>query len=49
MCHENQTCELNRCFEEMVGDRKLTEIINTEHENTKYLEGFKIPENVTAV
>lgn len=33
-------------FEEMVDGRKLTEIINEQHENTKYLPGFKIPENV---
>ena len=35
-------------FEEMVDGRKLTEIINEQHENTKYLPGFKIPENVVA-
>ena len=23
-------------YEEMIGDRKLSEIINTEHENVKY-------------
>lgn len=33
-------------FEEMVDGRKLTEIINTEHENVKYLPGHKIPANV---
>lgn len=33
-------------FEEMVDGRKLTEIINEQHENTKYLPGYKIPENV---
>lgn len=33
-------------FEEMVDGRKLTDIINEEHENTKYLPGYKIPENV---
>ena len=33
-------------FEEMVEGRKLSEIINTEHENVKYLKGYKIPENV---
>lgn len=32
--------------EELVDGRKLTEIINTEHENVKYLKGYKIPENV---
>lgn len=33
-------------FEEMVDGRKLTEIINTEHENVKYLPGHKLPSNV---
>lgn len=33
-------------FEEMVNGRKLTEIINTEHENVKYLPGHKLPPNV---
>uniref|UniRef100_A0AAJ7SMR2 Glycerol-3-phosphate dehydrogenase [NAD(+)] n=1 Tax=Petromyzon marinus TaxID=7757 RepID=A0AAJ7SMR2_PETMA len=36
-------------FEEEVGGRKLTEIINTEHENVKYLPGHKLPANVVAV
>uniref|UniRef100_A0A5J6SDG1 Glycerol-3-phosphate dehydrogenase [NAD(+)] n=1 Tax=Potamotrygon motoro TaxID=86373 RepID=A0A5J6SDG1_POTMO len=36
-------------YEEMINGRKLTEIINTEHENVKYLPGHKIPENVVAV
>jgi len=27
----------------------LTEIINTNHENVKYLPGFSLPENVVAV
>lgn len=36
-------------FEEIVEGRKLTEIINTEHENVKYLQGIKIPHNVVAV
>ncbi|XP_029450874.1 glycerol-3-phosphate dehydrogenase [NAD(+)], cytoplasmic [Rhinatrema bivittatum] len=36
-------------FEELVGGRKLTEIINTEHENVKYLPGHKLPPNVVAV
>ncbi|KAL7837632.1 hypothetical protein SRHO_G00273430 [Serrasalmus rhombeus] len=36
-------------FEEMVNGRKLTEIINTEHENVKYLPGHKLPPNVVAV
>ncbi|CAD5121559.1 DgyrCDS10058 [Dimorphilus gyrociliatus] len=36
-------------FEEMVEGRKLTEIINTDHENTKYLPGHKVPANVVAI
>jgi hypothetical protein len=41
-------------FEEMidVGDgkqEKLTDIINTRHENVKYLPGVQLPENVKAV
>merc|ERR1711881_780213 len=36
-------------FEEMVEGRKLTEIINTTHENVKYLPGVTLPENVLAV
>lgn len=35
--------------EEEVQGRKLTEIINQEHENIKYLPGVKLPENVVAV
>lgn len=36
-------------FEEVVEGRKLTEIINTTHENIKYLPGHKLPENLIAV
>lgn len=42
-------------FEEMVSvnpqdePRKLTEIINEQHENVKYLPGVKLPQNVLAV
>jgi len=36
-------------FEEMIDGKKLTEIINTEHENVKYLQGYKFPPNVVAV
>uniref|UniRef100_A0A183C5U2 BPTI/Kunitz inhibitor domain-containing protein n=1 Tax=Globodera pallida TaxID=36090 RepID=A0A183C5U2_GLOPA len=36
-------------FEELVGDRKLSEIINEQHENVKYLPGKKLPANVLAV
>ena len=35
-------------FEEKVGDRKLTDIINTEHENVKYLPGAKFTPNLRA-
>lgn len=35
--------------EELVEGRKLTDIINSEHENVKYLKGFKLPENVVSV
>lgn len=33
-------------FEENINGRKLTDIINTEHENVKYLPGYKLPDNV---
>ncbi|KAJ7999408.1 hypothetical protein DPEC_G00194110 [Dallia pectoralis] len=36
-------------FEETVDGRKLTDIINTDHENVKYLPGHKLPPNVVAV
>ncbi|XP_054828949.1 glycerol-3-phosphate dehydrogenase [NAD(+)], cytoplasmic-like [Eublepharis macularius] len=36
-------------FEELINGRKLTEIINQEHENVKYLPGHKLPPNVVAV
>lgn len=36
-------------YEEKVDGRNLTEIINTDHENAKYLPGVKLPENVVAV
>uniref|UniRef100_A0A3P9DI21 Glycerol-3-phosphate dehydrogenase [NAD(+)] n=1 Tax=Maylandia zebra TaxID=106582 RepID=A0A3P9DI21_9CICH len=36
-------------FEENINGRKLSDIINTEHENVKYLPGYKLPENVVAV
>lgn len=35
-------------YEELVEGRKLTDIINTEHENVKYLKGHKIPENIVS-
>lgn len=36
-------------YEEIVNGNKLSEIINTQHENVKYLPGVKLPENVYAV
>uniref|UniRef100_A0A3Q0TAH3 Glycerol-3-phosphate dehydrogenase [NAD(+)] n=1 Tax=Amphilophus citrinellus TaxID=61819 RepID=A0A3Q0TAH3_AMPCI len=36
-------------YEEVIDGKKLTEIINTEHENVKYLQGHKLPKNVVAV
>ncbi|CAO1616408.1 unnamed protein product [Jaminaea pallidilutea] len=36
-------------YEEEIKGRKLTEIINTEHENVKYLPGVKLPSNIKAV
>ncbi|CAD5213315.1 unnamed protein product [Bursaphelenchus okinawaensis] len=36
-------------FEEIVNGEKLSEVINTRHENVKYLPGKKLPENVVAV
>ena len=36
-------------YEEMVDGQKLTEIINTKHENVKYLPGCIIPANVVSL
>jgi len=36
-------------YEEIINGRKLTEIINQDHENVKYLPGHKLPENIVAV
>ena len=36
-------------YEEIVNGKKLTEIINTEHENVKYLPGHKLPANVVSL
>ncbi|XP_055679065.1 glycerol-3-phosphate dehydrogenase [NAD(+)], cytoplasmic isoform X1 [Lutzomyia longipalpis] len=36
-------------YEEMIDGKKLTEIINEQHENVKYLPGHKLPPNVVAV
>lgn len=33
-------------FEENINGRKLTDIINNDHENVKYLPGCKLPDNV---
>lgn len=35
-------------YEEMIDGKKLTEIINNEHENVKYLPGHKLPKNVVS-
>lgn len=35
-------------YEEMIGDKKLSDIINTTHENVKYLPGIKLPANVVS-
>lgn len=36
-------------YEEVIDGRKLSEIINKEHENVKYLKGIRLPENVVAI
>lgn len=36
-------------YEEMINGEKLTDIINKKHENTKYLPGIKLSDNITAV
>ena len=36
-------------YEEQVDGRNLSEIINTEHENVKYLKGKKLPENIVSL
>ncbi|CAB0045220.1 unnamed protein product [Trichogramma brassicae] len=36
-------------YEEMVNGKKLTEIINEQHENVKYLPGHKLPATIVAV
>ena len=35
-------------FEEIIRGQRLTEIINTTHENVKYLPDIKLPENIVA-
>eukprot|EP00794_Sanderia_malayensis_P003846 gene3846-4382_t len=37
------------CYEEYIDGKRLTEIINTQHENVKYLPGHKLPDNIIAV
>eukprot|EP01096_Ripella_sp_DP13-Kostka_P012856 TRINITY_DN5453_c0_g1_i1.p1 TRINITY_DN5453_c0_g1~~TRINITY_DN5453_c0_g1_i1.p1 ORF type:complete len:347 (-),score=132.59 TRINITY_DN5453_c0_g1_i1:120-1160(-) len=36
-------------FDELIDGRPLTEIINQEHENVKYLPGVKLPTNIVAI
>mmetsp|Transcript_46362 Transcript_46362/g.68433 ORF Transcript_46362/g.68433 Transcript_46362/m.68433 type:complete len:350 (-) Transcript_46362:115-1164(-) len=36
-------------YEELIDGEKLTEIINTRHENVKYLKGYPLPHNIVAV
>lgn len=36
-------------YEEVIDTQKLTDIINTQHENTKYLPDIKIPPNVVCM
>jgi glycerol-3-phosphate dehydrogenase (NAD+) len=36
-------------FEEIVKGERLTDIINTKHENVKYLPGIELPKNVVAL
>jgi len=36
-------------FEEQVNGQKLTDIINTTHENPKYLPGIALPHNISAI
>ena len=35
-------------YEEKFQGRKLTELVNEQHENVRYLPGFKLPENVVS-
>ncbi|KAK0168353.1 hypothetical protein PV327_002165 [Microctonus hyperodae] len=46
--HSNkfEECVTMYVFEEMINGKKLTEIINEQHENVKYLPGHKLPPNV---
>ena len=42
-----QNCQF-QVFEEMVNGEKLSEIINTRHENVKYLPGKILPDNIVS-
>ena len=35
-------------YEELIDGRKLTDIINQDHENVKYLPGIELPANVVS-
>lgn len=36
-------------YEEIIDGKKLSEVINSTHENIKYLPGKKLPENVVCI
>ncbi|ORX58029.1 glycerol-3-phosphate dehydrogenase [NAD+] [Hesseltinella vesiculosa] len=36
-------------YEEIIDGKKLTDIINEQHENTKYLPNHKLPDNIVAI
>lgn len=36
-------------YEEIIHGKKLTDIMNTTHENVKYLPGKKLPENLVNI
>jgi len=46
---EMQTTVNMWVYEEEFEGQKLSEVINTEHENRKYLPGIKLPDNIVAV
>lgn len=46
---EMQTTVNMWVYEEEFEGQKLSEVINTEHENKKYLPGIKLPDNIVAV
>ena len=48
--HSHMFHELVRMwvYEERIEGRNLTEIINSKHENVKYLPGYKLPSNIIA-